>query len=63
MEDGIRLKAAAKENGRVCIIGGGAIGLETAEELSKAGLSVSLYAVSYTHLPSPWQNQSASKGH
>lgn len=43
MEDGIRLKAAAKENGRVCIIGGGAIGLETAEELSKAGLSVSLY--------------------
>ena len=43
MEDGIRLKAAAKENGRVCIIGGGAIGLEAAEELRNAGLSVSVY--------------------
>lgn len=43
VEDGIRLKAAAKENRHVCIIGGGAIGLETAEELSNVGLSVSVY--------------------
>ncbi len=43
MEDGISLKAAIKENRRVCIIGGGAIGLETAEELSHAGLSVSIH--------------------
>ena len=43
MEDGIRLKAAAREHGRVCIIGGGAIGLEAAEELRNAGLSVSVY--------------------
>lgn len=43
VEDGIRLKAATRENRRVCIIGGGAIGLETAEELSNVGLSISVY--------------------
>lgn len=43
VEDGIRLKNAAKQYKKVCIIGGGAIGLEMAEELKNIGLSVSIY--------------------
>lgn len=42
VEDGIRLKAAVKGAKRACIVGGGFIGLETAEELSLAGVQVTV---------------------
>ena len=44
VEDGIRLKqAVAKKGLRAAIVGGGFIGLETAEELTQAGVQVELF--------------------
>lgn len=42
VEDGIALRARTKEARRAVIVGGGFIGLETAEELTQAGLSVTV---------------------
>ena len=42
VEDGIALKARTKEAKQAVIVGGGFIGLETAEELRQAGLSVTV---------------------
>ncbi len=40
VEDGIRLRAAARKAHTAVVVGGGLIGLETAEELSQLGLKV-----------------------
>lgn len=42
VEDGIKLKTSEKKGNRIAIIGGGFIGLETAEQLSEAGLKVTV---------------------
>lgn len=43
VEDGIEMKALAEPGKKACIIGGGFIGLELAEELTHVGLSVTLF--------------------
>ena len=42
VEDGIRLKNRTVNGGNACLIGGGFIGLELAEEMSQAGVQVTL---------------------
>ncbi|MDT4762846.1 FAD-dependent oxidoreductase [Sphaerochaeta sp. PS] len=42
VEDGIHMRALARQSRRACIIGGGFIGLELAEELTQVGLKVTL---------------------
>ncbi len=43
VEDGIRLKTASVPGSTCCIVGGGFIGLEVAEELTNAGLKVHVF--------------------
>ena len=43
VEDGIRLKVASVSDLTCCIIGGGFIGLEVAEELTNAGLNIHIF--------------------
>lgn len=42
VEDGIRLKGGEKQHKDIAVIGGGFIGLETAEQLSEAGMKVTV---------------------
>ena len=51
VEDGIALKARTKEAKQAVIVGGGFIGLETAEELRQAGLSVTVLEALPRFLP------------
>lgn len=53
VEDGIRLKKAVRDGkkGKVAIIGGGFIGLETAGEMALSGLEVHIYELQPRFLP------------
>ena len=64
VEDGIKLKRALKPGGRIAVIGGGFIGLETAEQLAQAGLEVTVCEVLdrlLPFLPEPFSRQVADQ--
>lgn len=51
VEDGIRLKQGLRPGMRIAVAGGGFVGLETAEQLSLAGMRVTVYEAAERLLP------------